>query len=75
MRTRSVVPLYELEAPGLERTRLSTTALVLLIPLLMVLLILVTLLAGYHFLSKKASAHQLRHRTTDLRISFRKLNF
>lgn len=74
MNTRSAIPLHELEAPGLERTRLSPTALILMFPLLAVLLTLVALLVVYHSFSRKSSVPRLSQGTTDLKISFRKMH-
>lgn len=72
MKIKSVVPMYDLEAPGLERSRISTSSLVLLIPVLMVLLALVAFLILYQLLSKKPVSSHLE-RMNDLRISFRKM--
>ncbi len=72
MKTKSAIPMYELEAPGLERSRISNSTMVLLIPLIIVLLTLVAFLLLYQLLSRKPATPPLTA-GTDLRISFRKM--
>lgn len=74
MNAKAVVSVYDLEAPGLEQSRLLPLKIVFLVPLCILFLIFISLLIAYHALSKRAGGPALTAGPPPMRISFRKMN-